>query len=487
MKRMREILYGVSLIEVIGTTDTEISNIVFDSRKVNKKSCFIAIKGTQVDGHEFIDKAILSGSTVIICEFKPEEIKANVNYYVVKNSQSTLSTIASNFYDNPSSKIKLIGITGTNGKTTCTTLLYKLFQELGFKVGLISTVVNIINEQKIPSTHTTPDPLTLNELLSRMVEEGCTYCFMEVSSHAIHQKRIAGLTFAIGAFTNISHDHLDYHKTFKEYIQVKQSFFNQLSETAIAISNADDKNGAVMLQNSKALKKYYALKSIANYKAKVIENTFSGLVLTIDEKELWTSLIGDFNAYNILLVYSIAVELEQDPIEILRIISKLNSVEGRFEYFISGTGIIVIVDYAHTPDALKNVLSTIKNIRTGNEGVTTIIGCGGDRDKTKRPEMAKIACEGSDKVVFTSDNPRSEDPEEIINEMMKGVEGHHFKKTLTITNRKEAIKTACSISVKGDIILVAGKGHETYQEIAGIKYDFDDLEITKDLLIKLNK
>jgi UDP-N-acetylmuramoyl-L-alanyl-D-glutamate--2,6-diaminopimelate ligase len=395
--------------------------------------------------------------------------------------------MAANFFDNPSHDLKLIGITGTNGKTTTTTLLYKLFRGLGYKTGLISTVVNKIDDEVIPSTHTTPDPVTLNALLRKMVDAGCSYCFMEVSSHAIHQHRIAGLRFDIAGFTNITRDHLDYHNTFKEYIEVKKAFFDGLSNEAIAITNNDDKNGMVMLQNTKAKKRTFGLKGVSDYKAKVMENMFSGLVLQIDGTEVWTRLIGDFNAYNLLLVYAIALELEQDKHEVMRLLSTLESVEGRFEYMQSNTGIIGIVDYAHTPDALENVLKTIKNIRTGNETVFTIVGCGGDRDRGKRPEMARIACELSDKVILTSDNPRSEEPEDIIDEMMTGVEGQHFKKTLSIINRKEAIKTACTMAQKGDIILVAGKGHETYQEIKGVKHDFDDLEILKELMIKLEK
>lgn len=487
MKKLRDIFYGVSLTEVIGSTDEQINDIIFDSRKATAASVFVAIEGSVVDGHDFIDQVIEKGCRHIVCQKLPTKTIDEVGYYVVADSHLALAIMASNFYDNPSTHLKLVGITGTNGKTTTTTLLHKLFQDLGCKVGLISTVVNKISEEAIPSTHTTPDPVTLNALLARMVEAGCDYCFMEVSSHAIHQRRIGGLKFALGGFTNITHEHLDYHKTFKEYIHVKKAFFDGLGKDAIVISNADDKNGSVMLQNSKAKHVYYGLKSIADYKAKVLENQFSGLVLSIDNRELWTRLIGDFNAYNLLLVYAVAMELEQDQVEVLRIMSTLTSVEGRFEYVQSESGIMAIVDYAHTPDALENVLKTIKNIRTGNETVFTIVGCGGDRDRTKRRMMAKIACEWSDKVVLTSDNPRTEDPELIIEEMMIGVEGQHFKKTLSITNRKEAIKSACSMAEKGDIILIAGKGHETYQEINGVRHDFDDLEIVKELLIKLNK
>lgn len=487
MKNLRDILYGASLKEVIGTTDVHVEEIVFDSRKVAKGCVFVAIKGAAVDGHEFISKAIEGGANSIICETLPQEVQAEINYVVVEDTHLALALMASAFFGHPSRNLKLIGITGTNGKTTTTTLLYRLFLEMGNKVGLISTVVNKINEESIPTKHTTPDPVSLNQLLARMVMAGCEYCFMEVSSHAIHQRRIGGLRFAGGGFTNITHEHLDYHKTFKEYLDVKKKFFDGLSADAFAITNVDDKNGMVMLQNSKAQKITYALKNMADYKAKVLENQFSGLVLSLHGTELYTRLIGDFNAYNILLVYAIADVLTENPIEVMRIISKLESVEGRFEYYRSDSGIIAIVDYAHTPDALENVLSTIKNIRTGNETVFTVVGCGGDRDRSKRPEMARIACEGSDKVVLTSDNPRTENPDAIIEEMMTGVDGVHYKKTLSIVNRKEAIKSACSMAEKGDIILVAGKGHETYQEINGVRHDFDDLEILIETLKKLNK
>lgn len=487
MKKLRDILYGVSLKEVIGTTDLEVKNIIFDSRKVEQKVSFVAIKGAATDGHNFINQAIESGATSIICEQKPEKIHEGINYIVVADSHLALAIMANNYYDKPSRKLKLIGITGTNGKTTTTTLLYNLFIEMGESVGLISTVVNKINKQSIPTKHTTPDPMSLNKLLAEMVEASCQYCFMEVSSHAIHQHRIGGLYFSGGAFTNITHEHLDYHKTFKEYINVKKAFFDHLPSDAFAVTNVDDKNGMVMLQNTKAKQHTYALKNMADYKAKVLENQFSGLVLNLEGTELYTRLIGDFNAYNILLVYAIADLLMDNPIEIMRIISKLEAVEGRFEYYKSETGVIAIVDYAHTPDALENVLKTIKNIRTGNETVYTLVGCGGDRDKTKRPTMAKIACDLSDKVILTSDNPRTEDPDKIIEDMMVGVDGVHFKKTLSIANRREAIKTACSQAESNDIILIAGKGHETYQEIHGVRHDFDDLEITKEILQKLNK
>jgi UDP-N-acetylmuramoyl-L-alanyl-D-glutamate--2,6-diaminopimelate ligase len=486
-KNLRNILYEVSLQEVHGTTDVEIKNLVFDSREVSQNDVFIALKGSASDGHAFIDSAISKGATVIVCEKLPEQLNEEINYCKVNNSHSALAIMAGNFFDHPSKQLKLIGITGTNGKTTTCTLLYELFRAMGYPVGLISTVVNKINDKEYPTKHTTPNPLVLNKLLHEMVQDGCEYCFMEVSSHAIHQERIGGLKFMLAGFTNITREHLDYHKTFKEYLNVKKRLFDDLPKGAIAITNADDKNGEVMLQNSKAKKVTYALKNIADYKAKVIENQFSGLVMMIEKTELYTRLVGDFNAYNVLLVYAIAETLTQNPIEVMRVISNLSPVEGRFEYVKSKTGVIGIVDYAHTPDALENVLKTISNIRTKNETVFTVVGCGGDRDRTKRPIMAQIACELSDKVMLTSDNPRTEDPDKIIEEMMQGVEPQHFKKTLSISNRREAIKTAATMAEKDDIILIAGKGHETYQEINGVRHDFDDLEILKEILQKLDK
>ncbi len=487
MKKLRDILYGVSIQELVGTTDCLVPAIHFDSREVTKNACFIALKGSAMDGHKYISPAIKDGARIIICETLPQELVEEVNYVVVSNAHYALAIMAHNFFNQPSKKLKLVGITGTNGKTTSTTLLYQLFRKIGYSVGLISTVVNKIDDQEFPTKHTTPNPLVLNELLEQMVENGCEYCFMEVSSHAIHQHRISGLEFYIAGFTNITHEHLDYHNTFREYLEVKKSFFDNLSSNAHAITNVDDKNGLVMLQNCKAKHHTYALKNMADFRAKVIENNFSGLVLQLEGTELYTKLIGDFNAYNLLLVYGIARLLNNNSIEILRVISELESVEGRFEYFKSESGVIVIVDYAHTPDALENVLKTIKNIRTNNETVYTIVGCGGDRDPSKRPVMAKIACDLSDKAILTSDNPRTENPDQIISEMMEGVDGANYKKTLCITNRMEAIKAACSQAEKNDIILIAGKGHETYQEINGVRHDFDDLEIAKEILIKLQK
>ncbi|MFN5415714.1 MAG: UDP-N-acetylmuramoyl-L-alanyl-D-glutamate--2,6-diaminopimelate ligase [Flavobacteriia bacterium] len=485
MRTLEEILHGVTFSLHSGTLNESFTNLVFDSRQANADSIFFAIKGTTSDGHDFIPKVIEQGCKIIICEKAIEN--NDITQIIVDDSAKVLALCASNFYENPSTNLALVGITGTNGKTTCVTLLHQLFLDLGYKVGLISTVVNKINTTEIPSTHTTPNPIALNALLAQMVDEGCDYCFMEVSSHSVVQHRITGLTFKGAVFTNITHDHLDYHGTFQEYIKAKKGFFDQLNKDAFALTNIDDKNGMVMLQNTKATKHSYALKTPSDFKAKVIENQFSGLVLNINGFEVWTRLIGDFNAYNLLAVYGVALLLEQDKMEVLTILSKLESVSGRFQFIQSKGGITAIVDYAHTPDALENVLKTISNIRTKNETVYTVVGCGGDRDKAKRPKMAAIACELSDKVIITSDNPRSEDPAVIIEEMMQGVEGHHFKKTLSIQDREQAIKTAVSMAEENDIILIAGKGHETYQEIKGVKHDFDDLKIVKELFVKLEK
>lgn len=485
-KELKDILYGVKLISVDGRTDLEIGKLIFDSRKADADSVFFAIRGSVTDGHQFIDKVIESGCRVVVAE-EHREVPDNVTLIITDNSQKALAQMAGNFYDEPSRKLKLVGVTGTNGKTTTTTLLFNLYTKLGFHCGLLSTVVNRIGDRGIPSTHTTPDPVALNALLAEMVADGCSHCFMEVSSHAVHQFRIEGLHFTGAVFTNITHDHLDYHKTFAEYLRVKKSFFDGLEKGTFALVNADDKNGLVMLQNTKAHKYTYALRTQADYKAKVIENQFSGLVLNLNGIELWTRLIGDFNAYNLLAIYGVSQLLGENSTEVMTALSTLESVEGRFQYVQSPTGITTIVDYAHTPDALENVLKTIENIRTKNETVFTVVGCGGDRDKEKRPKMAAIACEMSDKVIITSDNPRSEDPNVIIDEMMAGVGGEHFKKTLSIVDREQAIKTAISMAEPGDIILIAGKGHEKYQEIKGVKHDFDDMQITKDLLKKLDK
>jgi len=480
MAILQDILYGVAIEQVLGSTSVEVGQITFDSRKVFPNSLFVAIKGTQSDGHQYIQQVEKSGASVIVLEILPQEIKENITYIKVANSAQALGIIASNFYDNPSSKLKLVGVTGTNGKTTVGTLLYKLFRELGYKVGLISTVENQINDVIIPSTHTTPDQIALNLLLAQMVEAGCDYCFMEVSSHAVAQYRIEGLTFAGGIFTNITHDHLDFHLTFDNYIKAKKTFFDHLTKPAFALTNVDDKNGEVMLQNTKAYKKSFALKSMADFKCKVIENGFTGLHLDIDGQEVYFKLVGDFNAYNILAVYATAMLLEQDKEKVLTVLSRLSGAEGRFDYIISPNQVVGIIDYAHTPDALSNVLSTIENIRNGNESVITIIGCGGDRDKTKRPVMAQTACDWSTKVILTSDNPRSEDPEAILKDMQQGVSPVNQRKVLTIVDRKEAIRTACHLAKPGDIILLAGKGHEKYQEIKGVRADFDDKKILLD-------
>lgn len=486
MRLLTDILYKAGLEEIIGTTNVAVSSIAFDSRKIKKDSLFIAIKGTSVDGHVFIAQAIETGAIAIVCEELPETRLENITYIKVKNANYALGIIAANFYDNPSQKLKLVGVTGTNGKTTTVTLLYNLFKSLGYTVGLLSTVKNKIHNEEVVATHTTPDAISLNELLVKMLEKGCQYVFMEVSSHAIVQHRITGITFAGGVFTNITHDHLDYHKTFDEYIKAKKTFFDNLPEEAFALTNKDDANGMVMLQNTKAHRVTYALKSPADHKCRIVENHLNGLLLNIDNKEVWVKLIGQFNAYNVLAVYTTAVLLKQDATNILTALSALNSVEGRFQYLKSENGIIGIVDYAHTPDALKNVLETIKGIRTGNEQVITLAGCGGDRDAAKRPVMAHIACQFSNKVILTADNPRSEDPEEILNQMQKGIDPVDAKKTLRITDRKEAIRTAISLAKPGDIILIAGKGHEKYQEIKGVKHPFDDFEILKETFKTLN-
>ncbi len=482
MKLLSDILYKVKLEEIIGSTHVAISSIVFDSRKVKKDSLFVATKGAADDGHIYIQKAIESGAIAIVCEEIPKDKNDQITYVKVTDSTYALGVMACNYYDNPSEKLKLVGITGTNGKTTTVTLLFNLFKSLGYSVGLLSTVQNKINNTVIPSTHTTPDAITLNELLFKMEEQGCEFVFMEVSSHAIVQNRIAGINFTGALFSNITHDHLDYHKTFDEYIKAKKQFFNLLPSTAFALTNRDDKNGMIMLQNTKANKYTYALKNIADYKCKIIESHLNGLLLNIDNHEVWVKLIGTFNAYNILSVYATAVLLKQDITSVLTALSNLNSVEGRFQYIKSPNGVIGIIDYAHTPDALKNVLETVKEIRSGSEQVITLVGCGGDRDSAKRPIMAAIACEYSNKVILTSDNPRTEDPEEILNQMQAGVNPVDVKKVLRITDRREAIKIACSFSSKGDIILIAGKGHEKYQEIKGVKHDFDDLEILKETI-----
>lgn len=487
MKRLKDILYKVSLEAVHGSTDVAISKIEFDSRKIELDAVFVAIRGTLSDGHDYIEKAIALGARVIICEAFPSELTAGVTFIQVADTNEALAYLSANFYENPSAKIKLVGVTGTNGKTTIASLLYQLFKKAGYKVGLLSTVKIMVDADEFKATHTTPDSLTLNYYLDQMVQEGCEFCFMEVSSHGIHQKRTAALEFAGGVFTNLSHDHLDYHNTFAEYRDVKKAFFDQLSKTAFAITNGDDKNGGIMLQNTKAKKITYALKSYADYKAQILENQLSGLLLKINDNEVWVKLIGSFNAYNLLAIFAVAVEMGIEKVEALRLLSELESVSGRFQFIVSDTKITAIVDYAHTPDALENVLQTIEDIRTKNEQLITVVGCGGDRDTSKRPIMAEIAASLSDKAIFTADNPRTEDPEAIIQEMEKGVAPQHYKKTLSILDRKQAIKTACQLANPNDIILIAGKGHETYQEIQGVRYDFDDLKIVTELLQQLQK
>lgn len=487
MMVLKDILYKVTINAVIGSTNITVSNIEFDSRKIDNNALFVAISGTITDGHNYIESVIEKGATAIVCERLPEVLKAGVTYIEVANSNQALAYIAANFYQHPSENLKLVGVTGTNGKTTVTSLLYQLFKKAGYKVGLLSTVKIMVDDTTYKTAHTTPDSLTINKYLKLMNDAGVEFCFMEASSHGIHQSRTEGLKFTGGIFTNLSHDHLDYHDTFAEYRDVKKAFFDQLPKDAFALSNVDDKNGLVMLQNTQAKKYTYALKTFADYRAQILENEFSGLLLKLNDNELWTRLIGRFNAYNIVAIYGAAELLGLEKDEILRIISQLQNVSGRFEYLISDTRITAIVDYAHTPDALKNVLETINSIRTKNEQLITVIGCGGDRDKTKRPKMAHIASALSTKVIFTSDNPRSEVPETIIEDMETGVEPQNFKKTLSITDRKQAIKTACQMAGAKDIILIAGKGHENYQEIKGERFDFDDYKTVQELLKQLQK
>ena len=484
---LKDILYKVAIEVVKGSTEMAVNKIEFDSRKIQENDVFVAIRGTVSNGHDFIEKAINLGATVIVCDTLPEIIVTGITYIQVKDTNSALAFMASNYYDNPSSKIRLVGITGTNGKTTIASLLYQLFKKAGYKVGLLSTVKIMVDETEHKATHTTPDSLTINHYLNEMVEIGCEFCFMEVSSHGVHQKRTEGLQFEGGVFTNLSHDHLDYHPTFAEYRDVKKSFFDHLPKTAFALTNVDDKNGSVMLQNTNAKKLTYALKSYADYRAQILENQLSGLLLKINENEVWVRLIGTFNAYNLLAIYGTAVQLGLENLEVLRLLSELESVSGRFQFIVSNEKITAIVDYAHTPDALENVLKTINDIRTKNEQLITVVGCGGDRDKTKRPIMANIATQMSDKVIITSDNPRTENPSTIIAEMEAGVEPQNFKKSLSIKDRKQAIKTACQLANTNDIILIAGKGHETYQEIQGVRYDFDDMKIVKEFLEQMNK
>lgn len=487
MKQLKDILYKCSLMRVIGNIDIPIDMISFDSRDITKASVFVAIKGTITDGHKYIDQVVEQGVAAVICEELPELIDKNVCYVLVKDSSETLGYMACNYYDNPSHKINLIGITGTNGKTTTVTLLYELFRSIGYKTGLISTVKNCIDNKEYTSTHTTPHPLNLNALLAEMVNTGCEYCFMEVSSHAIVQNRITGLHFKGGIFSNLTHDHLDFHKTFDAYLEAKKRFFDRLSSDAFALINIDDRNGKVMVQNTKAEIHTMAIKKPADYHCRILENQFDGLLLNINGKEIWSHLVGNFNAYNILAIYATTLLLGIEEQETLVGISRLHPVDGRFEYFKSPEGIVGIVDYAHTPDAIKNVIDTINAIRLGSGRLITVVGAGGDRDKTKRPIMAKIASEGSNFLILTSDNPRSEDPEMILEDMAEGVPIDKRKTCITISDRRQAIKTAYNMAQVNDIILIAGKGHETYQEVKGVRSHFDDREVLKELFENDNR
>jgi UDP-N-acetylmuramoyl-L-alanyl-D-glutamate--2,6-diaminopimelate ligase len=488
VKKLSDILYKVQTTALTGNTDIDISGVQIDSRKVKEGSLFVAVKGVAADGHQFIAKAIELGAAAIVCEELPESQNERITYVQTTNSAEAAGIIAHNFYDQPTQKIKLVGVTGTNGKTTIATLLYKLFTSLGYKCGLVSTVENQIAGKVVPATHTTPDAVSLNALLKQMVDEGCEFTFMEVSSHAVHQRRIAGLEFAGGLFSNITHDHLDYHKTFDEYIKAKKAFFDGLPSSAFAITNVDDKRGTVMLQNTVAKKYTYSLKTIADFKGKILENSLTGLVMTINDQEVHFRLIGEFNAYNLLAVYGAAICLGEDKAHVLQYLSNTTGAEGRFDYMISSNEkVIGIVDYAHTPDALVNVLDTIKKLKQGHEQVITVVGCGGDRDKTKRPVMGEVACEHSDKVIFTSDNPRSEDPQQILVDMEATLNSAASRKYVSIVDRKQAIKTAVNMAQPEDIVLIAGKGHEKYQEIKGVKHHFDDKEVLKEMFELLKK
>lgn len=484
---LKEIIYKVAIEAVKGSTDISINKIDFDSRNIVKNDVFVAIRGTVSNGHDYIEKAISLGAVAIICDTFPEIVVSGITYIQVKDTNSALAYMSANYFGNPSKKLQLIGITGTNGKTTIASLLFQLFKKAGYKVGLLSTVKIMVDDTEYKATHTTPDSITINQYLNEMISAGVEYCFMEVSSHGVHQKRTEALHFVGGVFTNLSHDHLDYHATFAEYRDVKKSFFDNLSKEAFALSNIDDKNGLVMLQNTGAKKLTYALKSYADYKAQILENQLSGLLLKINGNEVWVKLIGTFNAYNLLAIYGTAVQLGMESLEVLRLLSNLESVSGRFQFIVSSSNITAIVDYAHTPDALENVLKTINDIRTKNEQLITVVGCGGNRDKAKRPIMANIATELSDKVVLTSDNPRNENPEIIIQEMELGVASQNYKKSVSILDRKQAIKTACQLAQTNDIILIAGKGHETYQEIQGVRHDFDDMKMVTEFLEQLSK
>lgn len=479
--KLNEVLKNITPIKIVGNDNVEITGVNIDSRRIKAGHLFVAIRGTQVDGHQFIDKAIELGADAVLCEELPEKLSGHVTYVQVESTEDAVGKVATLFYGNPSHKLKLVGVTGTNGKTTIATLLYNMFRKFGYKVGLLSTVCNYIDDVEVPADHTTPDPIELNELLAKMVEAGCEYAFMECSSHAIHQKRIGGLKFAGGLFTNLTRDHLDYHKTFENYRNAKKAFFDGLPKDAFAITNADDKNGMIMVQNTKATVKTYSIRSMADFRARILECHFEGMYLEIDGREVGVQFIGKFNVSNLLAVYGAAIMLGKKPEDILLVLSTLHSVSGRLEPILSPEGFTAIVDYAHTPDALANVLNAIHEVLDGKGHVITVCGAGGNRDKGKRPLMAQEAVRQSDKVIITSDNPRFEDPQEIINEMLAGLNEQQMRKVISIVDRKEAIRTACMMAQKGDVVLVAGKGHENYQEIKGVKHHFDDKEVLHEI------
>lgn len=479
--KLNEVLKNITPIKVVGNDNVEITGVNIDSRRIKAGHLFVAIRGTQVDGHQFIDKAIELGADAVLCEELPEKLSDHVTYVQVESTEDAVGKVATLFYGNPSHKLKLVGVTGTNGKTTIATLLYNMFRKFGYKVGLLSTVCNYIDDVEVPADHTTPDPIELNELLAKMVEAGCEYAFMECSSHAIHQKRIGGLKFAGGLFTNLTRDHLDYHKTFENYRNAKKAFFDGLPKDAFAITNADDKNGMIMVQNTKATVKTYSIRTMADFRARILECHFEGMYLEIDGREVGVQFIGKFNVSNLLAVYGAAIMLGKKPEDILLVLSTLHSVSGRLEPIHSPEGFTAIVDYAHTPDALANVLNAIHEVLDGKGHVITVCGAGGNRDKGKRPLMAQEAVRQSDKVIITSDNPRFEDPQEIINEMLAGLNEQQMRKVISIVDRKEAIRTACMMAQKGDVVLVAGKGHENYQEIKGVKHHFDDKEVLHEI------
>jgi UDP-N-acetylmuramoyl-L-alanyl-D-glutamate--2,6-diaminopimelate ligase len=483
MKQLSELINGIKPLQILGSAEIAVKDITADSSKVSEGSVFVAVPGSKVDGHQFVSQAIASGAVAVIVEKLPDTILETLCYVVVSNSRLTLGIVASAFYDHPSAQMRLVGVTGTNGKTTIATLLYKLYRGLGYKAGLFSTVCNRINDETLESTHTTPDPVRLNEIMRRMVDSGCDYCFMEVSSHAVDQHRIAGLHYRGGIFTNLTRDHLDYHKTFEAYLKAKKGFFDGLDSDAFALTNTDDRNGSVMTQNTAAKVYTYSMQSMADFKGHVLENQLNGLQMTINGTEAWFRLTGLFNAYNLLAIYGAACADGQDAAEVLRVLSGLEAVEGRFDTLRSTNGVTAVVDYAHTPDAVKNVLDTLRELTQGSGKIITVVGAGGDRDPGKRPMMARIACELSDQVILTSDNPRSEDPDKILDDMRQGVDVVHSRKVLCITDRKEAIRTACTLAQPQDVILVAGKGHEKYQDIKGVKHPFDDKEILREFLI----